>query len=416
MALDEYLDPFNNPVDRQDNVYAPSPDLPGSGVKGGWGVPPSEPAPTAPVQTTDITGVQGWREPGQPRGGSGSNLYGNKQAFKDAWLASGGRTVTDLANFVKQHPEFGASLGGSKGDKVYGPGNSFWADAVMSAGDNGGQGGYWGEDTGGGGGTPNEFSDPWGSLFEKAIGSRLDSLNQNPSRDLLDKYLARLDETDKRNKANADAYVASLRTRIADLQKPPYTSGEEAVLRAKAFDQLERRRQETLKNSREDVYARGFAPTSGLVAGQDNQVNNRFEQTRGGIESDLLQSGIEETQTRADKATALEGLIQQALNGADLGGLQMLSSSANVEDQINQERQQREREILSTIGLPLDLMSNRQQLANQTLGVGGNPQSIVNSIMALLGQGQQNRNFNYQGNANNAAGMGQLLSILFPSG
>lgn len=85
------------------------------------------------------------------RGQTGQGVSGNPNAFRDAWLGSGGRTTADLKAFVQAHPEFGATLGGSKGDKVYGPGGQFWADAVIAAGE-GGKGASWNTDTGGGGG------------------------------------------------------------------------------------------------------------------------------------------------------------------------------------------------------------------------------------------------------------------------
>lgn len=88
---------------------------------------------------------------GQQQGGSG-----NPNAFRDAWLGSGGRTTADLKAFVAAHPEFGATIGGSKGDKVYGPGGAFWADAVISAG-TGGTGASWNTDTGGGSSSGTDF-------------------------------------------------------------------------------------------------------------------------------------------------------------------------------------------------------------------------------------------------------------------
>lgn len=66
--------------------------------------------------------------PGAPPGG-----YADPAEFGRQWIASGGRTVQDLQNFVTQHPEFGAELFGSKGDKLKFPnGNQY--DGVLSAG------------------------------------------------------------------------------------------------------------------------------------------------------------------------------------------------------------------------------------------------------------------------------------------
>ena len=68
-------------------------------------------------------------------------------AFGQAWMASGGRTVQDLQAFVAAHPEYGATLTGSKGDKVIFP-NQRAFDAVIAAGEGGGRGASWGDITG----------------------------------------------------------------------------------------------------------------------------------------------------------------------------------------------------------------------------------------------------------------------------
>lgn len=89
--------------------------------------------------------------------GSSSGLQGQAamDAFGRAWTSSGGRTVADLKAFADnwnaQNPSSPVTLGGSKGDKVYGPGGQFWADAVLAAGA-GGQGASWQTASGSGGG------------------------------------------------------------------------------------------------------------------------------------------------------------------------------------------------------------------------------------------------------------------------
>lgn len=67
---------------------------------------------------------------------------GGPNAFRDAWLASGGKNVTDLAAFAKAHPELGGTVTGSKGSKVqFANGQTF--QAVRSAGLDGGIAGVW---------------------------------------------------------------------------------------------------------------------------------------------------------------------------------------------------------------------------------------------------------------------------------
>lgn len=77
------------------------------------------------------------------------------QQFNQEWLNSPyPGTVDGLKQFMAAHPEYaaaGITLGGSKGDKVYGPGGAYWGDAVIAAG-LGGQGkSQLSGDSGGGG-------------------------------------------------------------------------------------------------------------------------------------------------------------------------------------------------------------------------------------------------------------------------
>lgn len=126
------------------------------------------PGPAPQPGSNGNTGVTGGGAPAPATTGTG----GGRDAFGQAWVASGGRTVTDLQNFVKAHPEYGVTLGGSKGDKVYGPDGNYWADAVISSGINGGMGATWNTDTSGGtsGGSAGpggfgSFAQPFGQSF-----------------------------------------------------------------------------------------------------------------------------------------------------------------------------------------------------------------------------------------------------------
>lgn len=258
-----------------------------------------------------------------------------------------------------------------------------------------------------------EFDDPAAKLLEQLALDRVNRLSQTPSRPNLDQYVSQLLETQARQKQQAADFANTLRARETELNKPAYTDDEDAVIRAKAFDQFERRRQETLKNAREDIYARGFAPTSGIAIGSDRDVNNQFEEARTGIESDLLKNAIDETQRRKDKAVQLEQIAQQALSGADLGSLQMSAQVADLEDQLIQEANQQERERLVAAGIPVDLGTNRAQLALSILGQGGNPSSVLNGLLGIAQLGQNNRALNLQSANSNLMGLGALAKLFF---
>ena len=216
----------------------------------------------------------------------------------------------------------------------------------------------WGSGAGGGG---REFNDPWGSQLESLVSQYLGNTRQRAT-DIAKQY----------------------RTRAEELRQPAYTTAEDQAIRTKAFDQLERRRAETKKNSRESVYLRGFAPTSGLAAGADQEVDRNFENVRGTIESNLTQSAINETQRRRDAALQLEALATEALNGGDLGAIQ-------------------------ATGLPLSLMTTRQSAAQQAYNSTGNPLSSILAILAAAQSQQGNQN---AANSNNAAGLGNYMAWL----
>lgn len=100
------------------------------------------------------------------------------QQFNDAWLASPyPGTVEGLKQFYASDPKYaaaGITLGGSKGDKVYGPGGAYWGDAVIAAGEGGkGKSGLSGPGPGGGstlGSLGYAFGSsmaPWTEQFQK---------------------------------------------------------------------------------------------------------------------------------------------------------------------------------------------------------------------------------------------------------
>lgn len=294
---------------------------------------------------------------------------------------------------------------------------------VIEAAGAGGRAWQWLTGDGGSGGSPNvagtygadqEFNDPWAKTLEKLVNDYIAKLTGQPNRGSLDEYVRQLTEQGAKTKQRAEGFAGTLRNRATELNAPVYSGQEEAALRAKAFDQLERRRSETLKNNENSVYARGFEPTSGIIqdAGPTGarEINRDFEQARGGIESEMLLASIAETQRRKDQAVQLEQLATQALEGGDLQSLEFLAQIADIENSRNQDEFTRMMQSIGAAGIPLDLMSQRQQLANQTLGLGGSPGGGLNSILGLLGFNQQQQGINTARRNQTASGVGDIIS------
>lgn len=115
----------------------------------------------------------------------GASSASGADAFRDAWLASGGRTVTDLEAFVAAHPEFGATIFGSKNSKIrFADGRAF--QAVRSAGINGGIGAAWDDITNGepgaqefgGAGVDESYLAPFDKEFQASAGAQLPEWQQ----------------------------------------------------------------------------------------------------------------------------------------------------------------------------------------------------------------------------------------------
>lgn len=112
------------------------------------------------------------------------------QSFSQAWMSSPyPGTVQGLQQFMAAHPEYaqaGITLGGSKGDKVYGPGGAYWGDFVQSAGQNGGIGKLGGGPDTGGSGSSGSISGSINDALLRALGGGQSPFQNSIQQSLLD--------------------------------------------------------------------------------------------------------------------------------------------------------------------------------------------------------------------------------------
>ncbi len=193
--------------------------------------------PTAsvdPAGTNDYALAQGAPSPSTPRGndfGLDSNLQlstmggqpqasggqGDPEGFRAAWFASGGKTTDDLKAFVAAHPEYGATISGSKGSKLTFPGGQAF-QAVRSAGLGGGIGPAW-DDISGGGAAQGANGAPGGSA-SVGYGSLLAPWTQNFSAPTAEQALGSpglqfaLDEANRIGQNSAAAHGTLLNGRV----------------------------------------------------------------------------------------------------------------------------------------------------------------------------------------------------------
>ncbi len=300
---------------------------------------------------------------------------GDWKGFGQAWLGSGGKTVADLEAFIAANPQFGATLTGSKRDKVTIGGRTF--DAVRSAGIGGGLGASWDDITDGG---PTNTSSNYGNsasteLYVNEILSRLKALRQ-PINDPMTIALQR----------------AALE-RVQGLQGAPYTAGEDAALIARYREPVTQARDVEYQRNREEASRRGFMASSGLLDVLDQATNRAYQGAVAQGANDLGVQAVAERQRRGQEALAI------------------LASLVQNETAQRQEMDTRSQQLVQTASLLPGMDERRLQLLLDASNAGT---SSTNSALSnLLQLGQLNQSGNQVNNANaqnNSATFGEYLA------
>lgn len=301
---------------------------------------------------------------------------GDWGGFGRAWLASGGRTVNDLAAFVQAHPEYGASVGGSKGDKVTIGGRTF--DAIMSAGVNGGLGASWNDITNASSDTTSTYGNNANTeLYINEILSRLQQLRQ-PIDDPFNRALQ----------------VQALQ-RVQQLQGDPYTAGQDAALVAKYREPLTQARDAQYQRNREEAARRGFMQSSGLLGALDQNTDKAYQQAVASGSNDLAVQAIAERDRRAQE------------------GLSILSALVNAENARRTEIDNRSNQLVSTAALLPGLDERRLSLLLDAANGGTQANnSALSNLLQLATLNQSANQTNSANSQNNAATFGAYLAQL----
>lgn len=223
-------------------------------------------------------------------------------------------------------------------------------------------------------GSSQIFNDPATALFEQIAKLRLDQLAQPMPNPQLDQFLK-----------DATAQMEQLRA-------PIYSQAEEAALRTKVFDQMERDRQTAIQQTVEHLAALGHGKESGTIPAAIDLVNRRFDQLRAQQENNLTTGAIQERQRRLQEALGISSQAAAATTAA------------------NSTQDARGREAVTTAAMFPDLADTRLQLANQSLGnQTGAISSLSNTITTL-------QNLNRQGKLDTASFLEQLMKAIYSSG
>jgi hypothetical protein len=329
-------------------------------------------------------------------------------AFGRAWMASGGRTVQDLQNFIAANPQYGGTMTGSKGDKVrFASGQEF--DAVLSAG-LGGHGASWqplGAGGGYGGPAPSsmmaQFSDPLTQQYERMLQAQTGLYQTQQGQ--MQEQAARATQTRAATEAAVKQLTDFLQQRVGQLQQPAYTGAEAETIKTRALEPIEQDRAAAKQRALLDISRRGHGEMSGTLTQSMNDVDRGFDQSRAGVHNEMGYRQVTEERSRQQEAQGLMQMLAQLPDAVARGDLEFVN---RVTQLINQPGQQG----LATSALLADLPVQRTQLGLQVLGAGGSPMSAFGGAASLLQNSQQQSYLDSQQRGAYLQGLGQLLGYM----
>ena len=166
------------------------------------------------------------------------------------------------------------------------------------------------------------------------------------------------------------------------LQAPPFTSSQEAALKAKAFDQLEQSKMNELRTKAEELSRRRIPPSSGVYISEMNRIRDKWDRLKASNQNVLMTDAIGEHQRRLTQA------------------LQVLGSLAGSENQ-------RLDAALALSMVPYNLQSAAYDRLANASGLGGAGGS--GDLMQLLQLAMEQGRYDQQGQS---ASLGALMEVL----
>jgi hypothetical protein len=299
----------------------------------------------------------------------------------------------------------------------------------------------WGQPAGGGGttyqpggygSTPDTyFSDPLTQPIMGAWGQRMNQLSApapgyGDINSALGKYLqpdprmnaamgslASVAQGPGASNAYTGQFAAATKKRMAQLNADPYSTADEAAIKARFFDSLAGSRDQAYEQNAAEMARRGLAPSSGVAQALGAETSMGYQKARAGQTQQMLQYVTDEANRRKDLGVTMSGnLAQQGGQDAALAqqwqstragilgnvlsalaqqqqtGLGAATTMASLRRQQYMDDMTRGNDLLETSALPSALAQQRMQALSQVLAGGPNAQSIFNQYS----QQQQNQN------------------------
>jgi hypothetical protein len=241
-------------------------------------------------------------------------------------------------------------------------------------------------------------------------------------------------------------YADATTARMAQLNADPFSTADEAALKARFFDSLALSRDDAYKQNAQQMASRGLDPGSGVAQALGAETSAGYQKARAGQQQAMLQYVTDEANRRKDAAVQMSGALQgaggqdtalkqntllqnaqlqtqaslqnaslanqwQATRAGILGnvlsaiqgqqglGLNAATTMASLRRQQYLDDMQRGSDLLQTSALPNALTNARMQALQQTLAGGPTSQSLF----AQYNQMQQNQTQQDQINASRNA-------------
>lgn len=235
-------------------------------------------------------------------------------------------------------------------------------------------------------------------------------------------------------------YATATKNRMQELNAEPFSTSDEAALKARFFDSLAQTRDDAVQQVADQMASRGFAPTSGLARDAYGEVSQGYQKARAGQQQALLQYVTDERNRRRDEAVQMSGaLAQQGNQDAQLeaqwnaqragilgniasalvamrnGQMGAAENMASLRRQAYLDDLNRGGLALETSALPSQLADQRMQQLSQLLNGTTDPSQVFNQYLALNQQRLNQQQYSDQNNAALWSGIANAASKIIPA-
>jgi hypothetical protein len=298
---------------------------------------------------------------------------GNPAAFQKAWFESGGKNVTDLAAFVKAHPNLALRSPAARAARSHSGTAKRFRRCARPA-------------------SMGASAPAWDDLSAAAGGAGGDRqcvrcLRERDS-------IAALGLASAGQFADEHAPPVRRAESGEGLNAAPYTDPESAALVAQYRNPATQARDAALQQQQESLARYGYLPSSGLAQKQRADIQNTYQQGIAQASNDLAVRAVGQKQQNAQEQLAI------------------LASLMGNETSMRNEDLQRTLESVQTAQLLPQLQQSQLQSLITASNPGTDQTAALSALMQMLGLNQHQNQIDQGNQQANAAAWGQYLAYV----